>query len=99
MNPNFFQILTKGQIMVNLLIFLILFAILLSFIRFIKGPHLTDRIVAFDTMGIIAVSLLVLLSVTLKSSLYLDVAFVFALIGFIGTIIFARFNVAKDSDA
>ena len=85
--------------MVNLLIFLILFAILLSFIRFIKGPHLTDRIVAFDTMGIIAVSLLVLLSVTMKSSLYIDVAIVFALIGFIGTIIFARFNVAKDSDA
>jgi len=85
--------------MINLLILLILFPILLSFIRFIKGPHLTDRVVAFDTMGIIAVSLLVLLSVTLKSSLYLDVAFVFALIGFIGTIIFARFNVVKDSDA
>jgi len=85
--------------MVTFLILLILFAILLSFIRFIKGPHLTDRVVAFDTMGIIAVSLLVLLSVTLKSSLYLDVAFVFALIGFIGTIIFARFNVVKDSDA
>ncbi len=84
--------------MINFLIFLILFAILLSFIRFIKGPHLTDRIVAFDTMGIIAVSLLVLLSVTVKESIYLDVAFVFALIGFIGTIIFARFNVAKDSD-
>jgi len=85
--------------MINLLVLLILFPILLSFIRFIKGPHLTDRVVAFDTMGIIAVSLLVLLSVTLKSSLYLDVAFVFALIGFIGTIIFARFNVVKDSDA
>jgi len=85
--------------MVNLLIFLILFAILLSFIRFIKGPHLTDRIVAFDAMGIMAVSLLVLLSITFKNSLYLDVAFVFALIGFIGTIIFARFNVTKDIDA
>ena len=85
--------------MINILILLILFAILLSFIRFIKGPHLTDRVVAFDTMGIIAVSLLVLLSVTFKSSLYLDVALVFALIGFIGTIIFARFNVTKDSDA
>jgi len=84
--------------MLDFLILLILFAIFLSFIRFIKGPHLTDRIVAFDTMGIIAVSLLVLLSVTLKDSIYLDVAFVFALIGFIGTIIFARFNVAKDSD-
>ncbi len=85
--------------MLNFLILLILFAIFLSFIRFIKGPHLTDRVVAFDTMGIIAVSLLVLLSVTVKDSIYLDVAFVFALIGFIGTIIFARFNVAKDSDA
>ena len=85
--------------MITLLILLILFAILLSFIRFIKGPHLTDRVVAFDTMGIIAVSLLVLLSVSLKSSLYIDVAIVFALIGFIGTIIFARFNITKDSDA
>ena len=85
--------------MINILILLTLFAILLSFIRFIKGPHLTDRVVAFDTMGIIAVSLLVLLSVTFKSSLYLDVALVFALIGFVGTIIFARFNVTKDSDA
>ncbi|SFV67717.1 Na(+) H(+) antiporter subunit F [hydrothermal vent metagenome] len=85
--------------MINLLILLTLFAIFLSFIRFIKGPHLTDRVVAFDTMGIIAVSLLVLLSVRVKSTLYLDVAFVFALIGFIGTIIFARFNVTKDIDA
>jgi len=84
--------------MINFLILLILFAIFLSFIRFIKGPHLTDRVVAFDTMGIIAVSLLALLSVSMKNSVYLDVAFVFALIGFIGTIIFARFNVAKDSD-
>ncbi|KIM02722.1 MAG: hypothetical protein KU29_13930 [Sulfurovum sp. FS06-10] len=84
--------------MVTGLIFLIALAILLSFIRFIKGPHLTDRVVAFDTMGIIAVSLLVVLSVTIKNSLYLDVAFVFALIGFIGTIIFARFNVVKGDD-
>jgi len=85
--------------MLNFLILLILFAILLSFIRFIKGPHLTDRVVAFDTMGIIAVSLLILLSVAKKDSIYLDVALVFALIGFIGTIVFARFNVAKDIDA
>jgi len=82
----------------NLFILCTLLAIFLSFIRFIKGPHLTDRVVAFDTMSIIAVSLLVLLSVAFKSALYLDVALVFALIGFVGTIIFARFNVAKEYD-
>ena len=74
-------------------------AIFLSFIRFLKGPKLSDRVVAFDNMSIIAVSFLVLLSVTVKSSIYLDVAFVFGLIGFIGTIIFARFNVIRDDDA
>ena len=49
-------------------------------------------------MGVMAVSLLVILSVTLKDSIYLDVAFVFSLIGFIGTIIFSRFNVVKEGD-
>ena len=84
--------------MIKFIIFIVIFAIFLSFIRFMKGPHLTDRVVAFDTMSIIAVSLLVLLSIEFKDSIYLDVAFVFALIGFIGTIIFARFIAAKDSD-
>ncbi|MEA3513465.1 MAG: monovalent cation/H+ antiporter complex subunit F [Campylobacterota bacterium] len=79
--------------MIEFLIFLIIISIALAFIRFIKGPLLADRVVAFDTMSIIAVSLLVVLSVSYKNSLYLDVAFVFALIGFIGTIVFARFNV------
>jgi len=81
------------------LIIMTLFAILLSFIRFLMGPHLTDRVVAFDTMGIITVSLLVVMSVTIKDSIYLDIAFVFALIGFVGTIVFARFNAIRNDDA
>ncbi len=84
--------------MVEFLFFLILLAIFLAFIRFLIGPNLSDRVVAFDTMGIIAVSFLVLLSITIKDNIYLDVAFVFALIGFIGTIIFARFNVIKEDN-
>jgi len=84
---------------VNLLIFLIGGAIFIAFVHFLSTPKLSDRVVAFDTMGIIAVSLLVVLSLRSQSALYLDVAFVFALIGFIGTILFARFNVARRDDA
>ncbi len=80
------------------LILLIGLAILLSFIRFIKGTSLADRVVAFDTMSIISMSLLILLSISLKEPFYLDIAFVFALIGFIGVIVFARFNSIKDTD-
>ena len=84
--------------MYELSIILILIAMLLAFIRFIKGDSLADRVVAFDTMSIIAVSLLVILSISIKDSIYLDIAFVLALIGFIGTIIFARFNVIGGTD-
>ena len=80
-------------------VFLIILAMFVSFIRLFIGPNFADRVVAFDTMSIMAISLLVLLSIGYKSVLYLDVAFVFALIGFIGTIIFARFNILRGKDA
>ena len=84
--------------MIDLIILLVGVAIVLAFVRFIKGPSLADRVVAFDTMSIISVSLLVLLSITIKEPFYLDIAFVFALIGFIGVIIFARFNILMDKN-
>lgn len=84
--------------MLELLILTTALAIFIAFVHFLKTPRLADRVLAFDTMGILAIALLVLLSVTEKSALYLDVAFVFALIGFIGTIVFARFNLVKKGD-
>lgn len=80
------------------LVLLIVLAIIIAFIRLVIGPNLADRVVAFDAMGIMMISLLILLSIHYKSALYLDVAFVFALIGFIGTIVFARFNVLRGDD-
>jgi multisubunit Na+/H+ antiporter MnhF subunit len=37
----------------------------LPFLRFIKGPNLVDRVVAFDTLGIIVVSLMMMIDPTL----------------------------------
>lgn len=84
--------------MLELLVLATALAIFIAFVHFLKTPRLADRVLAFDTMGILAVSLLVLLCVTEKSALYLDVAFVFALVGFIGTIVFARFSLVKRDD-
>jgi len=83
----------------DFLIFLAIIAMALAMIRLLLGPNLADRVVAFDTMSIMAISVLVLLSVSYKTALYLDVAFVFALIGFVSTIIFARFNILRGKDA
>ncbi len=83
----------------DIFLFMIVMAMLGTSVRLLIGPNFSDRVMAFDTLGIIAISLLVLLSVHYKSARYLDVAFVFALIGFIGTILFARFNVLRRRDA
>ena len=85
--------------MIELYILLIGLAIFLSFIQLIKGDSLPNKIIAFDTMSIISVSLLIVLSISLKDPFYLDIAFVFALLGFIGTIIFARFNTIRSQNA
>jgi multicomponent Na+:H+ antiporter subunit F len=75
----------------EVLLFFICVAFVLIFVRFLKGPTLTDRIVAFDTMSLAVTAMLVVLSVYFERSIYLDVAIVFALLGFIGTTVFGRF--------
>jgi multisubunit Na+/H+ antiporter MnhF subunit len=77
--------------MLDILILMVAFALALSLFRFLRGPTLTDRVVAFDVMSIVATALLVILSVYFGRSIYLDVALVFGLIGFLGTVVFGRF--------
>jgi len=84
---------------IEIILVFISLSIFLSFIVFIKSKKLQDKIVSFDTMSIISISLFIILSISYKEPYYLDIAFVFALIGFIGTIIFARFNTLRSKYA
>ena len=77
--------------MFYILIFLLLIAIFMTLYRFLIGPSLSDRIVAYDVLSILSISLLVIIALTFKSSLYLDIALVFGLISFLGTTIFGRY--------
>jgi len=77
--------------MFNIAIVILSSALLLTLYRFLKGPTLSDRIVAFDVLSIISISLLVLLSLHFQRELYLDIALVFGLISFLGATLFARY--------
>jgi multicomponent Na+:H+ antiporter subunit F len=77
--------------MFEFIIVILLFSIALSIYRFLKGSTLSDRIVAFDVISIMSVSLLVILSLYFQRSFYLDIALVFGLIGFLGATIFGRY--------
>ena len=77
--------------MIYLIVLTLLFSFFLIMYRFLKGPTLSDRVVAFDVLSIIAVSLLVVLALYFKSSIYLDIALAIGLIGFLGATIFGRY--------
>ncbi len=62
-----------------------------SAIRFVKGPTAADRTVALDTLTTIGVAALVLLGYMFKRFIYVDVALVYAVLGFIGVIVIARY--------
>jgi multicomponent Na+:H+ antiporter subunit F len=66
-------------------------ALLLAFIRLAKGPSVADRVVALDLMAILCVGVILVYSVATSQPVFLDAAIVLALVGFVGTIAFARY--------
>jgi multisubunit Na+/H+ antiporter MnhF subunit len=65
-------------------------AVLLSLLRLLLGPGAPDRVVAADTLAVITTSALVVLAALLGSSLYLDVALIYATLAFVGVVAIAR---------
>ncbi len=66
-------------------------ALILAAVRFYKGPSAGDRTLALDTMTTIGVSSIVLLAYLFDRYIYLDVALVYGVLGFIGVIVIARY--------
>ena len=66
-------------------------ALLVAFVRLVKGPTLPDRIVAMDLFGVLVVGLIVVLAGSTGVRATLDAAIVIALIGFLGTVAYATY--------
>ena len=71
--------------------FITMLSIVIILIRFIKGPSTVDRIIAFDVMTIISLSLVGLISHFSARIIYLDIAIVYGLLSFLGVIIIAKY--------
>ena len=66
-------------------------ALLIAFVRLVKGPTLPDRIVAMDLIGVLVIGLIVVLAATTGVRETLDAAIVIALIGFVATVAYATY--------
>tara|TARA_R110000796_G_scaffold90713_2_gene194652 strand:+ start:2007 stop:2240 length:234 start_codon:yes stop_codon:yes gene_type:complete len=65
-------------------------ALLLTFVRLIKGPDLPDRILAMDTLYINGIALIMLFGLYLDSNLFFEAALLIAVMGFISTVAIAK---------
>jgi Multisubunit Na+/H+ antiporter, MnhF subunit len=77
--------------MMTIALILIGLAALLTVFRLIKGPSLFDRLVASDTLSVIGAAFIVLIAEIVKTTSYVDVALVYGIAGFLGTVTIARF--------
>lgn len=58
----------------------------LSLYRAVKGPTFYDRIVAVNAISTKAIVMILLLAYALNSRFFMDVALVYAMCGFVGTV-------------
>jgi multicomponent Na+:H+ antiporter subunit F len=70
---------------------LMILGIFLSLYRFIKGPDVSNRVISFDVMTVISVSVIALIAHFAGRIIYLDVALVYALLSFLSVVVVARY--------
>ncbi len=77
---------------------LLYLSIILAFYRLLKGPRLTDRVVALDFIATIVVGIIGLYTIETGEFYYLKVAIVLALLMFLGTVAMAFFVEKREDD-
>jgi len=66
-------------------------ALLLSFVRLLRGPSLPDRVLALDTMYVDALVLLLAGGLAFRTRLFFEAALIIAMLGFVSTVAIARY--------
>lgn len=80
-------LMTTAQICLYVLIG----SMLLALVRLIKGPSLSDRVVALDLMTVVVVGILGVRTILTGQTVYLFTGMVSALIAFLGTTAFSYY--------
>jgi multicomponent Na+:H+ antiporter subunit F len=66
-------------------------AVVIVFIRLVRGPSLPDRVVAIDLMNTLGIGIIASYAIATGQAAFLDVAIAMALISFLGTVAFAYY--------
>ncbi|MDI7260364.1 MAG: monovalent cation/H+ antiporter complex subunit F [Thermodesulfobacteriota bacterium] len=70
---------------------LIIVSISLSLYRGVVGPGVFNRVAAVNVIGTKTIALLVILGYYFERPLFFDIAILYAMLNFIGTLVFAKY--------
>lgn len=80
---------------VNFSLGTLVLALLLTVVRIWRGPTLPDRILGLDTLTTVGIGFIAVIAIKTGFSLYLDIAIALGLVGFLATVAFARYVLAR----
>ncbi|MCV9997773.1 cation:proton antiporter [Pararhizobium sp. YC-54] len=69
--------------------------LLLTVLRILRGPALPDRLLGLDMLVAIAIGFIAVIAIKSGFNLYIDIAIALSLVGFLATVAFARFILAR----
>ena len=78
------------ETVLSLVFTLLAAALLLAFVRLVRGPSLPDRVIALDLISIIIAGMIASYAVRMHQPVLLDAVTVMAVISFFGTVALAR---------
>jgi len=70
---------------------MLMVALVLAFVRLVRGPTLPDRVVALDLIAVLSVGFIAMYALDNDQPVFLDAGIVLALVAFLGTVAFARY--------
>ncbi len=79
------------NLIVYISVVMLMLTLLIGLIRFVKGPSVVDRVVAFDSMTVTSLAVIGVIALIANRAIYLDVAVVYGFLSFLGVIIVAKY--------
>ncbi|MAX25745.1 MAG: hypothetical protein CMJ19_14700 [Phycisphaeraceae bacterium] len=76
---------------IDICIVMIAVGMLMCVIRLLKSPHLADRALASDTLGVELIGLVILLGMRFMTSAFIDGVLILSLLSFAGTVAMAQY--------
>ncbi|MDQ0225549.1 Na(+)/H(+) antiporter subunit F1 [Metabacillus niabensis] len=79
------------EFVIHLSLLIVAISTSLYIYRLIKGPTTPDRVIALDAIGINLIAITAIISISLKTSAFVEVILLIGILAFIGTVAFSKY--------